>query len=134
MARSSKPPRCSFCYSLGMSAPAISPPQSVEACSRALRNGRMRYADNRGEKSFRALYSTDASVYQIEPLGVVVARSRQDILSALEICRRYRCPLTLRGGGTSQGGQAIGHGIQIDTSKYYNRVLEVNAAEGWVRI
>src|SRR5439155_5104631 len=45
-----------------------------------------------------------------------------------------RCPLTLRGGGTSQGGQAIGHGIQIDTSKYYNQVLEVNAAERWVRV
>ena len=65
----------------------------------------------RFDKISRALYSTDASVYQIEPLGVVVAKSRQDILSALEICRRYRCPLTLRGGGTSQGGQAIGHGI-----------------------
>ena len=88
----------------------------------------------RFDKISRALYSTDASVYQIEPLGVVVAKSRQDILSALEICRRYRCPLTLRGGGTSQGGQAIGHGIQIDTSKYYNRVLEVNAGERWVRV
>src|SRR5215831_16944752 len=75
----------------------------------------------------RALYSTDASVYQIQPLGVVVPSHRQDILRALEICRRHRCPLTMRGGGTSQGGQAIGHGIQIDTSKYYNRVLEVNA-------
>src|SRR5437870_3752470 len=88
----------------------------------------------RFDKISRALYSTDASVYQIEPLGVVVAKSRQDILSALEICRRYRCPLTLRGGGTSQGGQAIGHGIQIDTSKYYNRLLEVNAEERWVRV
>src|SRR5262249_51837836 len=56
----------------------------------------------------RALYSTDASVYQIQPVGVVVAKNRQDILTALDICRRYRCPLTMRGGGTSQGGQAIG--------------------------
>src|SRR5437867_10391307 len=88
----------------------------------------------RFDKISRALYSTDASVYQIEPLGVVVAKNRQDILRALEICRRYRCPLTMRGGGTSQGGQAIGHGIQIDTSKYYNRVLEVNAEERWARV
>src|SRR6266849_9264772 len=88
----------------------------------------------RFDKISRALYSTDASVYQIEPLGVVVAKNRQDILRALEICRRHRCPLTLRGGGTSQGGQAIGHGVQIDTSKYYNRVLEVNAEERWVRV
>src|SRR3981081_543607 len=82
----------------------------------------------------RALYSTDASVYQIQPLGVVIAKTRQDIVSTLEICRLFRCPLTMRGGGTSQGGQAIGHGIQIDISKYYNRVLEVNAEERWVRV
>src|SRR5437870_927418 len=88
----------------------------------------------RFDKISRALYSTDASVYQIQPLGVVVARNRQDIISALEICRRFRCPLTMRGGGTSQGGQAIGHGIQIDTSKYYNRLLEVNAEERWARV
>src|SRR3954453_13946142 len=80
----------------------------------------------------RALYSTDASVYQIHPLGVVVPRNRDDILRALEICRRLRCSITMRGGGTSQAGQAIGAGIQIDVSKYYNRVLEVNAAERWV--
>jgi FAD/FMN-containing dehydrogenase/Fe-S oxidoreductase len=82
----------------------------------------------------RALYSTDASVYLIQPLGLVVARHRQDILRALEICRRFRCPLTLRGGGTSQAGQAIGEGIQIDTSKYYNRLLEVNLEERWARV
>ena len=82
----------------------------------------------------RALYSTDASVYQIQPLGLVVPRNRQDILRTLEICRRFRCPLTMRGGGTSQAGQAIGDGIQIDTSKYYNRLLEVNADERWARV
>jgi FAD/FMN-containing dehydrogenase/Fe-S oxidoreductase len=82
----------------------------------------------------RALYSTDASVYQIQPLGVVVAKNREDILRTVEICRRFRCPLTMRGGGTSQAGQAIGEGLQVDTSKYYNRVLEVNADERWARV
>ena len=82
----------------------------------------------------RALYSTDASVYQIHPMGVVVPANRDDILRTLEICRRLNCPLTMRGGGTSQAGQAIGDGIQIDISKRYNRVLEVNAAERWVRV
>jgi FAD/FMN-containing dehydrogenase/Fe-S oxidoreductase len=88
----------------------------------------------RFDKISRALYSTDASVYLIEPLGVVVAKTREDIIQALEICRTFRCPVTMRGGGTSQAGQAIGAGIQIDTSKYYNRLLEVNAAERWVRV
>ncbi len=71
----------------------------------------------------RALYATDASVYQISPLGVVVPKSRADILHTLEICRRFGCPITMRGGGTSQAGQSIGSGIQIDTSKYFNRIL-----------
>ncbi|HEX4594320.1 MAG TPA: FAD-linked oxidase C-terminal domain-containing protein [Bryobacteraceae bacterium] len=82
----------------------------------------------------RALYSSDASVYQIQPLGVVVAKNRQDIIRIVEICGRFRCPITMRGGGTSQAGQAIGEGIQVDTSKYYNQVLEVNAEERWVRV
>ena len=88
----------------------------------------------RFDRISRALYSTDASVYQIQPLGLVVARGRQDLLRALEICRRHRCPITLRGGGTSQAGQAIGEGLQIDTSKYFNRLLEVNASERWARV
>jgi FAD/FMN-containing dehydrogenase/Fe-S oxidoreductase len=88
----------------------------------------------RFDKISRALYSTDASVYQIQPLGVVVARNRQDILRTLEICHRFRCPLTMRGGGTSQAGQAIGEGIQVDTSKYYNQILELNVEERWVRV
>ncbi len=82
----------------------------------------------------RALYSTDASVYKIQPLGVVIARHREDVLRTFELCRRFHCPLTLRGGGTSQAGQAIGTGLQLDISKYYNRVLEVNAEQRWVRV
>jgi FAD/FMN-containing dehydrogenase/Fe-S oxidoreductase len=82
----------------------------------------------------RALYSTDASVYQIEPLGVVVVKSREDVIETVRICRRFGCSLTMRGGGTSQAGQAIGAGLQVDTSKYFNRLLEVNAAERWARV
>src|SRR5216117_1808150 len=79
----------------------------------------------------RALYSTDASVYQIEPLGVVVPRTRDDIARTVEIARRHGVSITARGGGTSQAGQAIGAGLQLDTSKYLNRILEVNAAGRW---
>ena len=82
----------------------------------------------------RALYSTDASVYQIEPLGAVVVKSREDLIRVVQTCARFRCPLTLRGGGTSQAGQAIGTGLQVDTSKYYNRILELNAEQRWVRV
>jgi FAD/FMN-containing dehydrogenase/Fe-S oxidoreductase len=82
----------------------------------------------------RALYSTDASVYLIRPLGVAIPRTREDILRIMEICRRHRCPITMRGGGTSQAGQAIGAGLQVDISKYYNRLLTVNAEERWVTV
>ena len=88
----------------------------------------------RFDKISRALYSSDASVYQIQPVGVVVPKNRQDIIRIVEICGRFHCPLTMRGGGTSQAGQAIGEGIVVDTSKNYNRVLEVNAEERWVRV
>jgi len=82
----------------------------------------------------RALYSTDASVYQIQPVGVAIPKNRDDILRIIEACRRFGCPLTPRGGGTSQAGQAIGEGLLVDLSKYYNRLLEVNAQERWARV
>jgi FAD/FMN-containing dehydrogenase/Fe-S oxidoreductase len=88
----------------------------------------------RFDRVSRALYSTDASVYQIEPLGVVVPRTPEDVVRAIEIAGRHRASVTARGGGTSQAGQAIGAGIQLDVSKYLNRVLEVNAAERWAWI
>src|ERR1700687_1624250 len=105
---------------------------SIEALRRELESeitGEVRF-----DKVSRALYSTDASVYHIEPVGVVIPTSRQDVVRAVRICRKYRCPLTMRGGGTSQAGQAIGPGIQIDTSTYFNRVLEVNLQERWARV
>jgi FAD/FMN-containing dehydrogenase/Fe-S oxidoreductase len=102
---------------------------SIEAELRAAIDGEVRF-----DTVSRALYSTDASVYQIQPLGVVVPRNRSDVLKTLEICRRARVPITMRGGGTSQAGQAVGEGVQVDVSKYCNRVLEVNAEELWVRV
>lgn len=88
----------------------------------------------RFDKVSRSLYSTDASVYQIEPIGVVVVKSKEDIVRTIKLCKKHGCSLTMRGGGTSQAGQAIGEGVQVDTSKYFNRLLEVNAAERWARV
>jgi FAD/FMN-containing dehydrogenase/Fe-S oxidoreductase len=82
----------------------------------------------------RALYSTDASVYQIEPLGVAIPRTREDLIRIVRICSRFRCPITMRGGGTSQAGQAIGAGLVVDASKHLNAILEVNPAERWARV
>ena len=75
----------------------------------------------------RGRYSTDASIYQIEPLGVVVPRSEQDIVRTLQIAADAGVPVLARGGGTSQIGQTVGAAIVVDTSKHLNRVLEFNA-------
>ena len=88
----------------------------------------------RFDRATRALYSTDASVYQIEPLGVVLPRSQEAVIRTVEIAARHGVPMTPRGGGTSQAGQSIGAGLVLDTSKYLNRILEINADERWARV
>jgi len=85
----------------------------------------------RFDRVSRLLYATDASVYQIEPIGVALPKSRDDLARLVRICAKFRCPITMRGGGTSQAGQAIGPGLVIDTSKYLRSILELNAAERW---
>ena len=88
----------------------------------------------RFDKVSRALYSTDASVYQIEPLGVVIPKSAEAVSRAVEIAARHGVPITPRGGGTSQAGQSIGAGIVLDTSKHLNRILEINPDRRWARV
>ena len=88
----------------------------------------------RFDKLSRAVYSTDASVYQILPAGVVIPRSQEDVVAALRICREHGVPITARGGGTSQSGQAVGAGIQLDFPKYMRRVLEVDPDRRRVRV
>lgn len=70
----------------------------------------------------RGRYSTDASIYQIEPIGVVVPRNEQDIVRAIQIASDEGIPILPRGGGTSQIGQTVGEALVIDTSKYFNQV------------
>jgi FAD/FMN-containing dehydrogenase/Fe-S oxidoreductase len=88
----------------------------------------------RFDRLSRALYSTDASVYQIEPLGIVIPRSRDDVHAAVTIAARHGVPITPRGGGTSQAGQAIGAGLVLDTSKHLNRLLDVDPARRTARV
>ena len=103
--------------------------QALERALKAAIAGEVRF-----DRISRALYSTDASVYQIEPLGVVVARNRDDIITTVRLCHEFRCPLTIRGGGTSQAGQAVGGGVILDTSKYINRVLDVDVERRTARV
>lgn len=74
----------------------------------------------------RMLYSTDASQYQIQPLGVVIPRTADDVQAAVELAARHRVPLLPRGGGSSLAGQCVGPGLVIDTTKYMDRILAID--------
>jgi len=90
--------------------------------------------DIRFDRATRGRYSTDASIYQIEPIGVVVPRTTADAVRALEIAIEAGVPILPRGAGTSQCGQTVGAALVVDHSKYLNRLLEVDrdAATAWV--
>ncbi|MFQ5738595.1 MAG: FAD-binding and (Fe-S)-binding domain-containing protein [Acidobacteriota bacterium] len=82
----------------------------------------------------RLLYSTDASLYQVKPLGVVLPCGREDVLQAIRTAVKYGVPVLPRGAGTSLAGQTVTPGLVIDCSKYMNRILEVDSAQRWARV
>ncbi|OGK78000.1 MAG: hypothetical protein A2X53_22780 [Candidatus Rokubacteria bacterium GWA2_70_23] len=82
----------------------------------------------------RLLYSTDASMYQVEPIGVVIPRHAGDVQAAIEVAGRHDAALLPRGGGTSLTGQTVNRAVVLDFSRHMNRVLEVNEEELWARV
>lgn len=82
----------------------------------------------------RKLYSTDASIYQIEPLGVAVPRHEDDLTATVSLAAKYNIPILPRGSGTSLAGQTIGPAVIIDCSRYLNQVLEINPEENWALV
>ncbi len=88
----------------------------------------------RFDTAARATYSADASNYRQIPIGVVLPRSIGDIVETIDICREFGAPILPRGGGTSQNGQCVNVAVVIDTSKYLNRVLEVDPAAKTARV
>jgi FAD/FMN-containing dehydrogenase/Fe-S oxidoreductase len=74
----------------------------------------------------RGRYSTDASIYQIEPVGVVVPRNEEAACAAIQIAAEQGIPILARGAGTSQCGQTVGAALVIDCSKYLNQVVELD--------
>ena len=82
----------------------------------------------------RGLYSTDASIYQVEPVGVVVPRTVRDVGTAIEIAVQEGVPVLPRGAGTSQGGQAVGRALVVDTSKHLGAISRLDAEAKTVRV
>ena len=92
----------------------------------------------RGEVRFnsgaQALYATDASNYRQVPIGVVIPRDVDDIVETVAICRRHSAPIVHRGGGTSLAGQCCNNAVVIDSSKYVDKVIEVDPERKIARV
>src|SRR4051812_1261117 len=88
-------------------------------------------AETRGDVRFddasRGRYATDASIYQVMPIGVLVPRTWEDVAAAIAIARELNVPVLPRGAGTSQCGQTVGAALAIDTTKYLRKILSVDA-------
>ncbi|KAA3643491.1 MAG: FAD-binding oxidoreductase [Chloroflexi bacterium] len=82
----------------------------------------------------RLLYATDASLYQVMPVGVVIPKNDEDVLATLEVVRQFKTPIIARGAGSSLEGQTTGAAIILDTSKYMHHVLEVDAEARQARV
>lgn len=82
----------------------------------------------------RAMYSTAACMFQIEPLGVISPRHAQDVSNVVRYCRRHQIPITGRGAGSSVAGQAVGPGIILDFCTHMNRVLRVSPERRTARV
>ncbi|HKU65886.1 MAG TPA: FAD-linked oxidase C-terminal domain-containing protein [Rhizomicrobium sp.] len=106
--------------------------ETSELLSRRLR------AETQGEVLFsrgaRGRYATDASIYQVMPVGVFVPRSSRDVATAIDIARDLKVPVLPRGAGTSQCGQTVGAALVIDNSKYLRAILAVDAENRTARV
>jgi FAD/FMN-containing dehydrogenase/Fe-S oxidoreductase len=86
------------------------------------------------DKTMRTLYATDASAYREMPLAVAVPRTEADLAKLIAFARENQTSLIPRTAGTSLAGQVVGSGIVTDVSKYFNRIIELNEEEKWVRV
>ena len=109
--------------------------KDIELDSRELVEELRRDVDGevRADRMSRLLYSTDASIYQVEPIAVVIPKTADDVIAVLTVAARYGVPVLPRGGGTSLAGQTVNHALVIDFSKHMRNILEVNVEERWVR-
>jgi len=83
--------------------------------------------DIRLDTASKILYSTDASMYQIEPLGVAIPKTQDDLQSAVELAAKYKIPILPRGAGSSLGGQAIGEALILDCSRWLDSIIDINS-------
>jgi FAD/FMN-containing dehydrogenase/Fe-S oxidoreductase len=72
------------------------------------------------------LYATDASLYQLQPIGVFVPKNEADLVAAVKLCYKYKIPILPRGSGTSLAGQTVNHALVIDFTRHFDQILSVD--------
>jgi len=112
--------------------PAAADPAVAAALEAELR-GAIR-GEVRFDRLTRAIYATDASLYQIFPLGVVLPRCIDDVVATVNLCRERGLSIVPRGAGTGIAGGAVGRGVQIDFSKYLNRISAIDPQSRTVQV
>jgi FAD/FMN-containing dehydrogenase/Fe-S oxidoreductase len=94
--------------------------------------------EQRGEVRFspgsRALYANDASVYRQVPIGVVVPRTVEDVVTTVAVCRRHGAPIVARGCGTGLAGQTVNAAVLVDFSKHLDAILELDHERRFARV
>ncbi|RUA17400.1 MAG: FAD-binding oxidoreductase [Clostridia bacterium] len=91
-------------------------------------------AELKTDLASRILYSTDASIYKVMPLAVVIPRHEDDVIATVEACIEHDLPIVPRGGGSSLAGQTVGEAVVIDFSKYLDRIFQIDARQRRVRV
>jgi FAD/FMN-containing dehydrogenase/Fe-S oxidoreductase len=104
-------------------------PHELEQDLRQVVRGEVRF-----DEGSRALYSTDASNYRQLPVGVLIPLDEEDIIAAIAVCRRHGAPVLMRGAGTSLSGQGCNFAVVLDTTKHFNRILEIDTVRRLARI
>src|SRR4026207_1302060 len=90
--------------------------------------------DVRFDRYSRLLYSTDASMYQMEPIGIVIPRHADDVQAVIEVANQQSVPVLPRGGGPPLAGQTVNRAVVLGFSRHMAGVLEVNCEELWARV
>ena len=93
----------------------------LEHALKAALQGEVRF-----DKLTRRIYATDASIYSIEPIGVVFPRSADDVVAAVDVAKRFGVPVLPRGGGTSLAGQTVGHAVVLDFSMHMHALVRID--------
>jgi FAD/FMN-containing dehydrogenase len=86
------------------------------------------------DTTMRTLYATDASAYREMPLAVAIPKTIDDLKKLIAFALQHKTSLIPRTAGTSLAGQVVGNGVVVDVSKHFTQIIELNAAENWVRV